>query len=97
MRGIKIFLVTKEDGKPSYKMELIECEYDEKVEYNIEFVFTKNKEGLSLIGKYDEKDILERKLKCYCESEIRENIDELKEELKLLEKTKIEIETVYGM
>lgn len=97
MRGIEIFLVTKEDEKPVYRMELTECEYDEDIEYDIMFIFKRNKEGISLIGKYDERNIIEKKLKCHYKDEIESKINELKEELKLLESSKVEIETVYGI
>ena len=88
MKGIKIFLVTKEDGKPSCRMEIAECEYNENIKYDIMVTFSKNKEGISLVGKFDEREAIERKLKCYHKNDIEDRLNKLKEELRLLNSLK---------
>lgn len=91
MKGIEIFLVTKENGKLVHRMELTECDINEDIKYDIMYTSKKNKEGLSLRGKSNERSIIEKKLKCHYKNEIEHRINKLKEELRLLEELKIRI------
>ena len=97
MRGIEIFLVTKENGKDVCYMELTECEYDTNTRYNIMRTFKSEKSGISLVGKIEEKELIEKQLKDYYRKEISDEIKELKKRLKFLEKAKIESECVFGI
>lgn len=97
MKGIRLFLVTKEGNKDVCYMELEECECNTNVDYSIMYMSTRNKSGICLIGKFEEKEAIEKQLKEYYRKEVEKEIRQLKNRLKFLEKAKIEVESVFGI
>jgi len=85
MKGIEIFLVTKLHDQEVCFMESKECQYYENEEYSIMFVFRKDKSGISLIGKLEEKEIIEKQLKDCYRKELQDAIKELQNKLNSLD------------
>jgi hypothetical protein len=90
MKGVKLFLVLKENNKPCYKLieEIEELNYTPNSSSDIMYTSISNGEqiGNSIYGKLEDKEKLKTKLFKYYERELKNRRKELEREEKLFSK-----------